>query len=186
MEQRAQAAADTRQRIIAAALRVYRKQGFSASLQSVAREARVSAATVLNHFDDANALIREVIRHILENLGAPDSSMFDSLSTRRDRICRLVQEFYRFYDRSAGWVVTNPHERETIPPIVEGEKQFFDKMQSLSRQALGTRTRSSKKLRLLLAMIAPGVHGSYRANGFSTDQAARIVSDMVNNALETI
>ena len=62
MSVRAEQAAQTRERIIDAALSCYRETGIAAtSLQAVARRAEVSAATILNHFGSANGLARIVI-----------------------------------------------------------------------------------------------------------------------------
>src|SRR5438270_7691404 len=57
-----------RQRILAAAAEVFTERGLDASLDEVARAARVGIGTVYRRFPDKEALIRELFRERIDTL----------------------------------------------------------------------------------------------------------------------
>src|SRR5690349_562252 len=93
--------ADTRARIIEAALGVYRQRGVSgASNLAVAKAADVAPATVRNHFPDADDLVRAVFTTALAEMEVPTPAIFEGLDSLRARVERLARELAAFYQRS--------------------------------------------------------------------------------------
>ena len=75
---RAEPKADTRARIVAAAMAIYRDRGLAAASNlAIARAADVAPATVRNHFPDPGDLARAVFDGLLEELRVPNSAIFD-------------------------------------------------------------------------------------------------------------
>src|SRR6478735_4109750 len=125
MSKRAEQAAQTRERIVDAALACYREVGITAtSLQAVARRAEVSAATVLNHFGSADGLARIVVDRLTGALRIPDDSGWTEKG-RRPRVHRLVREMFEFYERSRPWFDVFRAELDVDPALREGEAGFW-------------------------------------------------------------
>jgi len=91
MTVRAGQAAQTRERILDAALAGYRERGIGGtSLQAIARRADLSAATVLNHFGSADELARVVVGRLTDALQIPDDREWTERGRPR-RLRRLVR-----------------------------------------------------------------------------------------------
>lgn len=101
---RGEAKQETRRRIIAATLELYRERGLAgASVPAVARAADVAPATVRNHFPNPNDLAEAAADAILAEMAMPDPSIFDGLAGTLDRVERLLVEISAFFERSTGW-----------------------------------------------------------------------------------
>src|SRR5262245_57325027 len=101
---RALQAAQTRERIVEAAMALYQKQSIrETSMHDIARKADVAPATVLNHFRTPDDLAAATLRRILETLRLPTSAIFQGARTTEQRARRLVGEMFEFYDRSNTW-----------------------------------------------------------------------------------
>jgi AcrR family transcriptional regulator len=84
--------AETRRRIVAAAMDLYQERGVSATtMLDVARRADVAPGTVANHFGSAAALAAEVTAEILGELRMPTLHVFDGVVGLRARVDRLVR-----------------------------------------------------------------------------------------------
>jgi AcrR family transcriptional regulator len=93
--------ANTRARIIEAAIGVYRERGLAgASNLAVARAADVAPATIRNHFPDPEDLARAVFTAMLAELNVPTPAIFDGLDGLDGRVERLARELAAFYERS--------------------------------------------------------------------------------------
>src|SRR5687768_5530521 len=101
---RAAPKADTRSRIVAAALAVYRDRGLAgASNLTIARAADGARATVRNHFPEPDALPRAVFEALLAELQVPKPTICDGLDDLSARIRRLAGELATFYERGEPW-----------------------------------------------------------------------------------
>ena len=95
---------ETRERIVAATLRIYREQGIeSATVPAVARAADVAPATVRSHFPTPGDLAEAAAAAILEDVRMPDPTIFDGAGGTIDRVERLLVELGAFFERSTGW-----------------------------------------------------------------------------------
>ena len=89
---RAALKADTRARIVSAALEIYRDRGLAgASNLAIARAADVAPATVRNHFPEPDGLARAVFEAVLAELRIPTSAIFDGHPGLADRVERLAR-----------------------------------------------------------------------------------------------
>jgi AcrR family transcriptional regulator len=96
--------AETRDRIVAAALRLYREVGVDgATVPALARAADVAPGTVRNHFPGATDLAEAVAEAILTELRMPDASIFAGASGPIERVERLLVEIAAFFERSTDW-----------------------------------------------------------------------------------
>src|SRR5215208_6339178 len=101
---RADAQVATRERILAAALRLYRDGGLAAATtRAVATVADVAPATVRNHFPSATDLAIAAGASMLEELRPPDPSTLKGLPSIAARVERLTRELIAFFDRGESW-----------------------------------------------------------------------------------
>jgi AcrR family transcriptional regulator len=119
------AALETRERILTIAARLFAERGYDqTSLSHVAREARVSKALILWHFDRKETLFRAALRRTLEPyfIDVEDLEGLDE----RTQIASLIDQFYEFVRENVYSV------RFLLSVIVEGEKQPNEAVERVS------------------------------------------------------
>lgn len=177
MEVRAEQAAHTRERILDAALASYRERGIAAtSLQAIARRAKVSAATVLNHFGSANDLARVVIDRLAADIRIPDDRQWTETG-REQRVRRLVSEMFAFYDRSAPWFEIFRPELGHDPALREGEATFWDAIGALYARVFGEALGVDRVRGAAFGLTHPATLTALRRAGLSLDDATELVAD---------
>lgn len=89
-------AADTREKILETAIRLFSTQGYvTTSLSQVAKEAQVSKALIFWHFENKETLFRTVIQRALEPYFINVLDDLEGLS-EPDQLVRLAEEYYDF------------------------------------------------------------------------------------------
>src|SRR5687768_17720581 len=104
MTRRASAAAQTRQRIIAATRALHGEQGIAAtSWDDIAARAGVGVGTVYRHFASLDELVPACGDITMQALALPDpaavQALFDRAGQPAERIERLVREAFAIYER---------------------------------------------------------------------------------------
>jgi AcrR family transcriptional regulator len=175
--QRADSAADTRQRILDAARALYIERGIAnTSVQAIAERADVVRGTVINHFGSADGLLEALLDDILATLRYPDEHLQDGATSETERIRRYVDAMFRFYVRSEEtWPV---YSRDLDLPILKArEAAYFEvigRLQAATFQDLA-------EDRIVGAATRAYVNYSplhdLRAGGLSLDEAIDVVAD---------
>ena len=89
MQRRSEHVAQTRERILDAALELFSKRGAQATtMNEVARQADVSPTTVTNHFPTHEALIEAVVARVVADVQVPDKHDFHGARSRSPADCR--------------------------------------------------------------------------------------------------
>lgn len=89
-------AADTREKILETAIRLFSTQGYAmTSLSQVAKEAAVSKALIFWHFENKETLFRTVVQRALEPYFINVLDDIEGLS-EPDQLVRLVEEYFDF------------------------------------------------------------------------------------------
>jgi AcrR family transcriptional regulator len=180
MSTRAEQAAQTRERILDAALACYRETGIGAtSLQAVARRAEVSAATVLNHFGSADALARTVVDRLAAALQIPDDTGWEEKG-RPARVQRLVREMFEFYERSRPWFDVFRGELDVDPALREGEAGYWQAIGQLYARVLDEALRDDRVRGAVFGLTAPSTFVALRDAGMSVEDAAVLIADTIN------
>jgi AcrR family transcriptional regulator len=183
--QRASLKADTRQRIVAAALEVFRDRGLSgASNLAIARAADVAPATVRNHFPGEGDLARAVFDAMIVELEVPTPAIFDGLKTLRERVTRLAEELAAFYERSAPWWRLYEREPDLIRVWGGGVDQYYADVEALMRAALGELWDDEGSVAVVASITGPPTFFALRARGLSSEEAVRITVDLAVPWLE--
>lgn len=183
MSVRAEKAAETRERILDAALRCYRETGVAGtSLQAVARRAAVSPATVLNHFGSAEALARTVIERLGSDLHIPDDTQWAE-QDRPARVRRLVREMFDFYERSRPWFDIFRAELGVAPALREGEAEYNEAVGAMYTRVFGEALLDDRARAVAFGLTGPAAFAALRDAGMSVGDAADLIADTVNRAL---
>jgi len=182
---RAAPKADTRARIVAAALAIYRDHGLAAASNlAIARAADVAPATVRNHYPDPRDLSRAVFDAVLAEIHVPTPAIFDGADDLRARVTRLAVELAAFYERSEPWWRAFEREPELIRAWGGGVDQYYADIEVLMRLALGELSDDEQSLAVVAAVIGPPTFFALRGRGLSSDEAVRLCLDLAVPWLE--
>ena len=183
--QRAAPKADTRSRIVAAALGIYLERGLAgASNLAIARAADVAPATVRNHFPETSDLTQAVFEALLLDLRVPTPAIFDGLDVLADRIARLARELAAFYVRSEPWWRAYQREPELIGAWGGGIDRYYGEVDQLMRAALDDLGSDERSVAVVASVIGPPTFFALRARGLSVDEAVELTLEVVVPWLE--
>lgn len=178
--------ADTRQRIVEAALALYQEQGISATtMHDVSRRADVAPGTVANHFGSAEALATEVTLLILADLRMPSPDLFDGVDQLADRIRLLTHALAAFFERSESWYRVSQREPRGGQAWAEAEARYYIELDTLIRAALGELATDVDAVAVISAVLGTWVIGAIQATGRSAQDAVGLVSDLLVTWLAT-
>jgi AcrR family transcriptional regulator len=176
---------ETRRRIVAAAVAIYRDRGLAgASTLAVARAADVAPGTVRNHFPGEGDLARAVFEAMLAELRTPTREIFDGARGLRDRVGRLARELAAFYERSEPWWRVYQREPELIAAWGGGVDQLYDDIERLMRAALGELASDERSVAVVASVIGPPGFFALRARGLTTDEAVELTVELAVPWLE--
>jgi AcrR family transcriptional regulator len=182
---RAEPKADTRARIVAAALDIFRDRGLAAASNlAIARAADVAPATVRNHFPDQEELARAVFVAVLGELEVPTPTVFNGAADLQARVTRLAEEMAAFYERSEPWWRAYQREPELITAWGGGVDQYYADIDLLIRAALGELAEDERSVAVVSAIVGPPTFFALRARGLSADDAVSLSLELALPWLE--
>jgi AcrR family transcriptional regulator len=183
LKQRAEAAQETRQRIVAATMALHTEQGVLAtSHKDIAARADVSVGTVYHHFPTRDAIVRACGTRIREMLPPPSAEDIDTRAPRRQRVAALVRALVAFYARMP-WLEKLRSERHEVPALDLGMTMREEATRQLIRRALG-RPIAAKKIAVTEAILDPAVVNRLLESGISQKEAAATLASILNAWLE--
>ncbi|WP_406047860.1 TetR/AcrR family transcriptional regulator [Kribbella sp. NBC_00889] len=182
---RATPKAETRARIVAAALEIYRDRGLgAASNLAIAQTADVAPATVRNHFPQQDDLARATFDAMLAELRIPTAAIFDGLGGIRERIERLARELAAFYERSQPWWRVYEREPELIRAWGGGVDRYYADVERLMLAALGELSSDERSMAVVASFIGPPAFFALEERGFNSDEAVELTLELVLPWLE--
>jgi AcrR family transcriptional regulator len=177
--------AETRDRIVEAALAIYRDRGLAgASNLAIARAADVAPATIRNHFPDPNDLARAVFEAMLTELHIPTPAIFDGLQTTRERVQRLARELASFYERSEPWWRAYEREPDLIRAWGGGVDRYYSDIERLMRAGLGDLGSDERSVAVVASVIGPPTFFALRGRGLTSDEAVQLCLELTHPWLE--
>src|SRR6185436_3127631 len=103
LKRRAEQQADTRRRIVEAAVDLHSSVGPAlTTLSMVAERAGVQRHTLYAHFPDERALFLACSGLVMERDPMPDASPWRTIADRHERLRTGLTEVYAWYERNAG------------------------------------------------------------------------------------
>lgn len=182
---RAAPKAETRARIVDAAVEIFRERGMAAASNlAVAKAADVAPATVRNHFPGPRDLSAAVFDQVLGRLAPPTPAIFDGVAGLPARIQRLATELADFYARSDIWWRAYQREPELIDAWAGGVDRYYREIDALMRAALGDLGEDATALSVVAAVIGPPTYFALQARGASPGEAVGLSVELVVPWLE--
>ena len=181
MDRRSQQTAQTRDRIVDAAVQLFSEQGARATtMTAVGRKADVAPATVFNHFATQDVLVEAVIERLLADVRAPDRSIFAGARSVTARLGVLVREMFAFYERTSHWYYLLGDELTDVPAVARANAEFSRSMQRLYDEALAGRGGTLLR-KTLTGLVHPATFAAMTSAGLSRDEAASVVADLISS-----
>lgn len=181
---RAEAADETRRRIVEATARLHAERGIAdTSMKDIAELAGVSVGTVYHHFPTYPDAIAACGAWTAERVPAPTEAIFEGAESRAERVARLADALFAYYERvpALASVRRDRHVAESLGEFVEQEA---DNRLALSARAIAARKRD-RQTALVAALVDLDVYRALRRQGFSTAKAAARIAALVNGWLDT-
>jgi AcrR family transcriptional regulator len=182
---RAAPKADTRDRIISAALTILRDRGLGGTSNlAIARAADVAPATVRNHFPDEGDLARAAFEALLGELRVPTAAIFDGAGTMATRVTRLAEALAAFYERGEPWWRAYEREPELIDVWGGGVDHYYADIEQLIRTALGDLSSDERSVAVVASVIGPPTFFALRGRGLASDDAVALSLELALPWLE--
>jgi AcrR family transcriptional regulator len=182
---RAALRAETRARIVQAAVDLYTEIGISATtMREVARRADVAPATALNHFPTREELDRAVLDRALAEMAPPDLAIIDPEAPLASRLGRLCREAGAFFDRAAPWYRMWLREPLNQGVYAAAGAEVGGRWDRLFRTALGDLAEDEEAMTLLRATMHPVFFTAVRAGRRSIESASDLIASLLTTWLE--
>ena len=182
---RAAPKADTRDRIISAALTILRDRGLGGTSNlAIARAADVAPATIRNHFPDEGDLARAAFEALLGELQVPTAAIFDGAGDLATRVTRLAEALAAFYERGEPWWRAYEREPELITVWGGGVDQYYADIERLMRTALGDLSSDERSVAVVASVIGPPTFFALRGRGLAYEDAVALSLELALPWLE--
>lgn len=180
---RAEAAEETRRRIVETTYALHCEQGIAGTnITEIAQRAGVSVGTVYHHFATYDDVIMACGAHAMIVTRPPTPAIFDGADDATGRVERLVEGYCAFFERAQGFELL-AYDRRKFEPVEGFMREFTEQRADLSREALrGTRP-SPKTVATLAALLDVGVYRSLRETGLSPAQVSAQLTGVVTGWL---
>ena len=176
---RGEAKAETRARIVAATLELYREAGVAgASVPAIARAADVAPATIRNHFPGPTDLAEAAADAVLAALEMPDASIFAGATTVAERVRRLATELAAFFERGTGWWEIRQRDGDLAQAWSEPEARYRERVSALVRAAV-TPHGDDGAVVAVVGSAVESLHFALRGQGLSADEAVAVELSIV-------
>jgi AcrR family transcriptional regulator len=175
---RAEAAAETRRRIVEATFALHSERGIAdTSMTDIALRAGVSVGTVYHHFATYADAIVACGAYVAEQAPAPTAALFDGAGSREECIARLVRAFFAHYERVPA--IESVRRDSHLTPELEA----FAREEAKNRRRLAALAAGPRAAALVAGLIDIDVWRALRREGFSTAEAAERVAEAINHLL---
>jgi AcrR family transcriptional regulator len=183
MDKRKTAVEETRQRILEATLALHAEKGiFGTSWQDIAKRADVSVGTVYKHFPSLEELVPacgELMYAITRPPSVEDAPrIFAEAYSLEERVGRLVEELFAFYERGASYIETDFQERR-LPEVQEWEAYMRATIEVLVREALLPAGPDEGTVRAASALLDFSTFKSFVDRGVPKEEAAKIINEVL-------
>ena len=183
MDKRRAAVEETRQRILEAALALHSEKGiFGTSWQDIANRADVSVGTVYKHFPSLDELVPacgELMYAITRPPSLDDApQIFAEANSLEERLGRLIEELFAFYERGAPYIETDFQERR-LAAVVEWETHMRSTIAGLVCEALVSAEPDEHTVQAVSALLDLSTFKSFLDRDIPKEQAANTMSEVL-------
>jgi len=182
---RAEQQAETRDRILGAAVELYRTRGYAGTTtKAVAQAADVAPATVRNHFATPEALATAAGTRILDDLRPPDPSIVEGDPSLASRIARLAVALAAYFERGDPWWPVLQRDPELAAAWAAVAEAAELGLVRLFRAALGPLADDPVAMAVARTTIGPPLHITLLMSGLSRSDAVEAQLEVVIPWLE--
>ena len=179
MERRSTQVAQTRERILDAALELFSERGArGTTMNELARRADVSPTTVSNHFNTQESLIEAVVERIVLEVRIPDGTIFVGAPSVTGRLRILTRSMFEFFERTMHWFDLLGAELVEVPALARAQVAFWRSIHQLYVQALAG-SEDDLLAKTTAGLLNPATFGAFKAAGMSVDEAAAVVAGLL-------
>src|ERR1700704_30495 len=184
MTRRAAANAETRRRIVDAAIALHAEKGIlGTSWPDIARRADVALGTVYRHFPGLDQLVPACTSENALRTRPPGPDILVGLIRPEERVRQFVQELFAFYGRTAPWTPRAGIDRQQLPVLDTILSRREAGLKALVEETLGPLRRRRHAVEAALALTDFGVWRSLTRSGLSTEASARLIAEMLTTWL---
>ena len=182
MRRRAASQAQTRHRILDAALRLYEHHGpADTTLLAIAEHAGVQRLTLYRHFEDERSLLDAVWAHWSRLHPFPSVERLTGTADPRQRVRIALEGVYGFYDGAAAFLIRTIADRERMPALAELLAPFDEWTAEFRRRLADGWGVHGRARDWVMALIRHSLHldtwrSLVREGGLPAADAARLLS----------
>lgn len=185
LKRRAEQQAETRLRIVEAAVDLHGEYGPAlTSLSMVAERAGVQRHTLYAHFPDERSLFMACSGLALERDPLPDPAGWRGIADRRERLRTGLAALYAWYERNAELVGCVLRDAEFHPLTREVADLRFGPFMADYADVLGARFNARQRAMLQLALGFFTWRSLMRDGGMKSAAAAKVMAQAVDGAGE--
>lgn len=153
LKKRAEQQAQTRQRIVEAAVELHGSVGPArTTLSMVAERAGVQRHTLYAHFPDERSLLMACSGLHAEQHPPPDAAPWRAITDRRERLRTGLSEIYGYYEDNAALIACVRRDAEVHPLVREMSAMRFGPAMAAYQEVLGATLTATQRAALALAL----------------------------------
>lgn len=153
LKKRAEQQAQTRQRIVEAAVELHGSVGPArTTLSMVAERAGVQRHTLYAHFPDERSLLMACSGLHAEQHPPPDAAPWRAIADRRERLRTGLSEIYGYYEDNAALIACVRRDAEVHPLVREVSAMRFGPAMAAYQEVLGATLTATQRAALALAL----------------------------------
>jgi AcrR family transcriptional regulator len=178
-DKRAENAAATRRKIVAATHALHNEQGIAeTTMKQIAARAGVGIGTVYNHFPRYEDAVQACGELTFTLTPPPQVSIFDGVARAEERVRLLAKALFAFY-RACPSIDKARWDSGKIETLAKYMHHLDDHIASLLCAALGERELDKRTRAVVLALLDFDAHKQLVRQGLSTENAAAAAADLV-------
>ena len=183
LKRRAEQQADTRRRIVEAAVDLHGSVGPARTTVSmVAERAGVQRHTLYAHFPDERSLLMACSGLSLERDPMPEAVAWRSIEDRHERLLAGLTAIYGWYERNAELAGCVLRDVEIHPLVKEVSELRYGPYMAAYREVLGTRLNAKQRAILAVALNFFTWRTLARESGLKLRAAATIMVQAIESA----
>lgn len=185
---RAEAEAQTRQRITESAVELHGSLGPAhTSMSAVAEHAGVRRSTLYRHFPDERALFGACSAHWAEENPPPDIGRWAEIKDPGERLDAALSDLYAYYRRTEGMMDKLLRDEATVEVVNElmgAYRAMLDQATEILMKGRGLRGNAAKRTRAAIghALAFRTWQDLTSAQGLDDDQAAALMTGLIATA----
>jgi AcrR family transcriptional regulator len=184
MDRRGESVAETRQRIVDAAVQLHGTLGpANTTIAAIAEAAGVTRLTVYRHFADTDAIFAACSAHWTSQQRLPRPDLWAEISDPIDRLRAALDDVYRFYAGGEEMLALVRRDHEHVPAAIRGARLARDEqMRDVVWSAFKARGAKARKLRAVIghAMSFDTWRSLCREQGLSAKEATVAMVTLVD------